>query len=165
LPRLHAIRAGVHSERPSNATGDAVIEMEPADGGLMGNSREPLVRRGGARTDPGIRNGFHLAKSFGRQANHEPLNAAFANQKVGTDADDGYRYLLRDGAQECRQILLIHRLKQRIRRPACPEPGDLLHLCVGCNAPAHFPQSPVQLGEKVSASDHTGSPPSSFGRA
>ena len=151
LARLDAIGAGIHPERTADTAGYAVIEMETADAGLQRRGGDALVGRRRARADAGGRDHLCLAKAFCRQPHDEPGNAAFADQKVRADADDGDRHVLGHRLQERREIFLVGRLEQRVGEAAGAEPGDLVHLGVGRDAPAQGRSSRRQAWQKVAA--------------
>ena len=163
--RLDAVGAGIHPQRPADAAGNAVVEMEAADAGLLRRRGDALVGRGGTRPDAGRRNHLRLAKAFCGQPHDEAGDAAFADQKVRADADDGERHIFGDQLEERRQILLVGRLKQRIGKAAGAEPGDLVHLGVGRDAAAQGAQAVAKSGKQGGAAVHAGDPPSSLGSA
>ena len=66
----------------------------------------------------------------------KPGDAAFADQKVRADADDGDRHVFGDQLEKRREILLVGRLEQSVGEAAGAEPGDLVHLGIGRDAAA-----------------------------
>src|SRR5258708_6350901 len=92
-------------------------------------------RGAGAYTRPRLRR--DVAESA-TQPDHDAGNTAVADNEVGAEADDGDGNLRRQMRQEVRQVLLVFRHEQKLRRPAHPEPCELGERLVGDEPPAQL---------------------------
>ena len=97
VARLGAVAARVHVERAADAAGNAAIEREPVDAGLRRRGRDLDVGQRRADADPVAIEDLDLAKAFGREPDHDAVEAAVADQEVRAEADDRDANVRRQG--------------------------------------------------------------------
>jgi hypothetical protein len=90
-----------------------------------------------------------LAERPRRQADHHARHAAVAHDQVGADADDIDRQFLRKQLQEVREIVLIRRREQHLRRPADAKPRQLRQRLVRQQPPAQLRHGGFEVGRDV----------------
>ncbi|CAH1666455.1 hypothetical protein CHELA20_52095 [Hyphomicrobiales bacterium] len=128
--RLAAIGAAVHAQRAAYRTGNAAQEGKPVDAGLRRHARHLDVRRGRTCTHMVTRLNHDLAEALA-EPHHDAGHAAIAHEEVRSQPDDDERQLARRLRQEQRQIVLIDRGEQHLRRPARAEPRQGRHRRIG----------------------------------
>ena len=168
VARLGAVAAGVHVERAPDAAGNAAIEGEPVYPRLGRRRRHLDVGQRHADADAVIVQHLHLSEGLAREADDHPVDAAVAHQQVRAQPDHRGANLGRQVFEEERQVFLVGRGEEQLRRPADAEPGDFAQGLVGDQPAAHLGNPGLQLRDQVGIAHFTSfcsSAPSSPGSA
>ena len=129
--------------------GNAAVEREPRNRRLLGGARDLDVRHG--RAGAQACTGFDLDRvEAASQADHHARHAGVAHDQVGAEPDDGDGNLRGEMRQEIREIALVLRHEQQLRRAADAKPGQLRQRLVGEQPPAQFGHLALQLRNEIS---------------
>ena len=134
---LAAIGAAVHAQRAADRAGNAAQERKPGDAGLLRRARDLHVRHRGAGARCVCPLDLDVAEAAA-EPDHHARHAAVAHDQVGAEPDDGDRNVGRQDAEEIREVGLVLRHEQHLRRPADAKPGQRRQRLVRQQPPAQF---------------------------
>ena len=120
---LAAIGAAVHAQRAADRAGNAAQEREPGEAGLLRRPRDPDVRHRGAGADA-LALDLDVAETAAERMT-TPGTPPSRTIRLEPSADDGHRNVGRQMRKEIREVVLVVRHEQHLRRPADAEPGEL----------------------------------------